>query len=65
MIAKNLIGLDISEACKLLQPWWILDGQIVANGKGHYTFVRAVKGCVEFYTTNNIIEAVYPENKNL
>ena len=65
MLAKELIGLDISEAYKKLTPWWVLDNQVVNNGIGHYTFVRAIKGVVELYTENNKIYKVYPENKEI
>jgi hypothetical protein len=65
MLAKELIGLDISEACKKLTPWWVLNNQVVNNNNGHYTFVRAIKGVLDLYTENNKIYKVYPENKEI
>jgi hypothetical protein len=65
MLAKELIGLDISEAYKKLTPWWVLNNQVVNNNNGHYTFVRAIKGVLDLYTENNKIYKVYPENKEI
>ena len=65
MKAKDLIGLDISEVYKKLAPWWIIDHQYITDNLGHYVFVRAVKGVVEFWTEYNIVKRVYPENKEL
>ena len=65
MLAKELVGLDISEAYKKLTPWWVLDHQYVTNGLGHYLFVRAIKGVLDLYTENNKIYKVYPENKEI
>ena len=65
MLAKELIGFDISEAHKKLTPWWILEHQFVTDSLGHYFFVRAIKGGLDLYTENNIIYKVYPEDKEI
>lgn len=65
MLAKELIGLDISEAYKKLTPWWILEHQFITNSLGHYFFVRVIKGGLDLYTENNIIYKVYPEDREI
>lgn len=65
MLAKELIGLGISDAYKKLTTLWVLNNQVVNNGVGHYTFVRATKGVVELYTENNKIYRVYHEDKEI
>ena len=61
-IQKSLIGLEISNAKKLLGYWWILDSYSL-NNQGGYTYwlARSGKGKIRLNTDiNNIVIDVEP-----
>jgi len=61
-IQNSLIGLEISNAKKLLGYWWILDNYYL-NNQGGYTYwlVRSGKGKIRLKTDiNNIVIDVEP-----
>lgn len=67
MIAKDLIGKEISEARKTLGYWWVISGQQVNEwGIGFYAFTRAGKGRVELCTDEEgRVKTVWPVNQQI
>ena len=61
-IQKSLIGLEITNAKKLLGYWWILDSYSLNNQGGYsYLLARSGKGKIRLNTDiNNIVIDVEP-----
>ena len=49
-IQKSLIGLEISNAKKLLGYWWILESSFLSSQGGYYCFSRSGKGKIQLKT---------------
>ena len=47
---KSLIGLEISDAKKMLGYWWILESYFLNNQGGYYCFARSGKGKIQLKT---------------
>ena len=58
--ASQLIGLDISEARKMLGYWWVLENQHVSSYGSQYTFGRAGVGKITLYTNEKNIVVQTP-----
>ena len=53
--ASRLIGLEISEAAKMLGYWWVLENQNIGSSGSQYNFTRAGAGKVTLYTNEKNI----------
>lgn len=54
---RDFLGMDISDAKKILGYWWIIDSQNVnsTTGVGSYVVSCKGQGVIKFTTEHNII----------